>query len=280
MDSSGFDRQAYAATSKEAPPPPRGGAGIFLVMMLALLGAGIYLFSKSGAFTSSAGSSTELAEIAKRLDQVDERLGQLEKGRRATPARAISEPLPVPAKTPPPNLVPASRRPSFVVSRPAQNVAPSSAATPVKAAVPSAPPPESADPAAREAWAATAERLGRAVGELGSQRKELRQTREDLNQVLTRFDRETLPFKLGNRSLSEPMGPLRLELRSTNSRRQTYSIRVHLEDTSIELKDRVLRERVEFYVSAFQEPVELVVSEIEKSHAAGYLFLPKQKAPR
>jgi hypothetical protein len=49
------------------------------------------------------------------------------------------------------------------------------------------------------------------------------------------------------------------------------------DDKSIEKKDKTVGEPVQFYVRGARAPYEIVVFELSKDHAKGYLSTPKSK---
>jgi len=132
----------------------------------------------------------------------------------------------------------------------------------------------------REIWEATTDRLGRAVGELGVQRAEIARTRETLGQFLINFERTVYPFQLSGNSGRMRVGPIWLQLRDTDRKKQRYTLGLFLDDRWVEVKDRTLREPVEFYLSDSVLPLELVVTQIGARQVTGHVAVPKQTFPQ
>lgn len=128
----------------------------------------------------------------------------------------------------------------------------------------------------REVWEATTDRLGRAVGELGAQRAEIARNRERLGQFLINFERTRYSFQLGGNSGSVRVGPIWLQLRDTNRKKQRYTLGLFLDDRWVEVKDRTLHEPVEFYLSDNTLPLELVITQIGSGQVTGHVSVPKQ----
>lgn len=282
MEDEKFDRQAFVV---QRPGPPREPPALLRLLapltLLGIVGVGGYLFyqyatSGTSAFVSGQG---EAGQILQRLDELEDRLARLEKRRKIEPATSKAEPAPA-GKV----VTPASaRRPGEVVLSvgPRREGAGGAANAPANPASHAAlgvgsDPGETAN---REAWEATSERLVDVVGELGTQRGELAQQRQNLDQVIARFQRTRLPFRLQKSSGKQRVGPIWLVLRDTGPKSQVYTMRMFVDDRWTELKDRALHEPVEFYMAASATPLELVVSEIHRGEVAGYLAIPKD-APR
>ena len=132
----------------------------------------------------------------------------------------------------------------------------------------------------REAWEATANRLGDAVGELSDQRRELADTQESIGEIQRNLERTYLAFDLRKSGGRQRIGPVWMDLRSTDRRAQRYTMRLFFDDRWVEMKDRVLGERLEFYVRGTNSPLELVVSEIGQDQVMGQLGLPKEATAR
>ena len=78
----------------------------------------------------------------------------------------------------------------------------------------------------RERWDATTDRVAGTVVELGEQRSELAGTRERLEQLWERFEREPIAFDLQKRSDKQRVGPIWLWLRKTDRKNHRYTMRV------------------------------------------------------
>ena len=118
------------------------------------------------------------------------------------------------------------------------------------------------------------------MGELGEQRRALDSAQETLGQIQRNMERTYLPFDLSKNTGRQRIGPIWLDLRRTDRRAQRYTMRLFFDDRWVEMKDRVLGERLEFYISGVSLPLELVISEIRKDQVVGKLGLPKDEIRR
>jgi hypothetical protein len=125
------------------------------------------------------------------------------------------------------------------------------------------------------------------VGELDSQRNVLDSQREAierdqarLDELAGRFERNSQPFTLERSSTRQQVGPVWLRLMGTDPKNQRYTMRLSIEDTTVELKDRALHEAIQFYASGGKLSFELVVSQIGRDVVTGRLVLPQTTATR
>ena len=128
--------------------------------------------------------------------------------------------------------------------------------------------------ASHDEWQATTDRLGNVVGELDSQQNAIKKTQSGVNYLLERVQRSDVTFTLTKGSGLQRVGPLSMELESTSVKGQHYSLRMMVDDKSVELKDRALNEVVQFYTPRSQYPLRLIVSQIDRGQVAGTLAVP------
>jgi hypothetical protein len=281
-----WDREQFVQQQQQNKRQAKGLGlsivGLFLfVITMGVLGGGAYWYLKSQGMAASMPSlpeinlpaliSSEPSEEEVTLAKLDERLAQIEKRLGITP----------PGQKPPATAPrPASARSSQTASRTAP--APAAAAAPPPALTASTVQPASnADPNAdREAWEATTDRLGMAVGELGEQRRAIAATRETLDAIRQQMERSSISFEVRRNGGRQPVGPIAIDLQSTDTRNQRYSLRLYFDDRTVQMKDRVLGERVSFYIGGLDDPLELVVSEIAPNMVFGKLAVPPSGSTR
>lgn len=264
---------------------------VFVVSLLAgaaLLGyIALTRFDETDVASASSDAQT-MAQIQKQLISIDKRLGELENRRRAESAKA-----PADVKTPE-TPVPSDS----VIQRPARpryQVSPESA-LPVQPLVVQSPLPDptSAQRLARlqqgigelqeeaasnrEAWQATTNRLAEVAGELGAQHGQILQNKDDLNRFLGRTEHTTLTFELRRGSVPEPVGPVRISLKTSNQKSLRYTLCVYLQNSCVQVRDRVQYEVVELAVSRDAAPFELIATKVEKDGIVGYLEVPVENA--
>ena len=255
-----------------------------LLAAAALLGYLVYTrFAGTGATTAGEDSQT-LALMQSQLNVIEKRLGELESRRKAESAKA-----PTDVKTSEPDIssligIPHAPRARYQVSP--QSAIPSQ---PLTAQQP-LPDPGSANRFARlqqgigalqeettsnrEAWQATSNRLAEVAGELGAQHGQIIQNQDELNRFLGRTEHNTLTFELRHGSVPELVGPVRISLKTSNQKSQRYTLCVYLQNSCVQVRDRVLYEVVELAVSRDTAPLELIATKVEKDGIVGYLEVP------
>ena len=130
----------------------------------------------------------------------------------------------------------------------------------------------------REAWQATTNRLAEVAGELGAQHGQILQNKDELNRFLGRTEHSTLTFELRRGSVPEPVGPIRISLRTSNQKSQRYTLCVYLQDSCVQVRDRAQYEVVELAVSRDTAPFELIATKVEKDGIVGYLEVPLENS--
>ena len=299
MEEVQWDRQTFA---QKTTPPKGGGSSILgpilFVLAVSIAGGAAYLYIQNNGIPEMGIQPSPQAqsnELLARLDEMNERLEQLEKRLHVSPPPSQSSASSQPSST--------GTASSGSPARPAPggNRAATSAYAPTPSSAP--PPPRNSTPSPvatpvpsnsssrdstlqgeltsnREAWEATANRLGDAVGELGDQRRELADTQETIGEIQRNLERTYLPFDIRKSAGRQRIGPIWMDLRSVDRRAQRYTMRLFFDDRWVEMKDRVLGERLEFYVRGTSTPLELVISEIGQDQVMGQLGLPKEGTAR
>ncbi len=125
---------------------------------------------------------------------------------------------------------------------------------------------------------ATKTKLERAIGDLGVQSGLIARSREDLEELKRRGERNIYEFDLRRAKKSQRVGPVQLTLQKVDTKRLRYTMTVYADDKSIEKKDKTVNEPVQFYVKGARAPYEVVVFEVSKDRAVGYLSTPKEMA--
>ncbi len=125
---------------------------------------------------------------------------------------------------------------------------------------------------------ATKTKLERAIGDLGVQSGLIARNREDLEEVKRRGDRNIFEFNLHRSKTPQRVGPVQLTLQKVDTRKLRYTMTVYADDKSIEKRDKTVNEPVQFYVKGTRMPYEVVVFEVSKNGAVGYLSTPKEMA--
>lgn len=122
---------------------------------------------------------------------------------------------------------------------------------------------------------ATKAKLQSAVGDLGVQSGLIANTREDLEALKHKGDRNYYEFTLLKGAKPQPVSTVSLQLRKTDYKKGKFTLNVTSDDKTIEKKDRNVSEPIQFYSGREHMLFELVIWTVEKDKATGYLSTPK-----
>jgi multidrug efflux pump subunit AcrA (membrane-fusion protein) len=123
--------------------------------------------------------------------------------------------------------------------------------------------------------AATQSKLQGAIGDLGVQSGLIAHTRDDLETLKHKGDRNYFEFTLVKGAKPQPVSTVSLQLRKTDPKRGKFTLNVTADDKSIEKKDRNVAEPIQFYSGRDRMLFELVIWTVDKNKATGYLSTPK-----
>jgi len=123
--------------------------------------------------------------------------------------------------------------------------------------------------------AATQAKLERAIGDLGLQSGLIAKTRDELEFLKHKGDRNYYEFTLAKAKAPTPVGTVSLQLKKTDQKKGKYTLDVLSDDRRIEKKDRNVNEPIQFYSGRDRSLFELVVFNIDKDKVSGYLSTPK-----
>ena len=122
---------------------------------------------------------------------------------------------------------------------------------------------------------ATKAKLQGTIGDLGMQSGLIAHTRDDLEILKHRGDRNYYEFTLLKGAKPQPVSTVSLQLRKADAKRGKFTMNVTADDKTIEKKDRTVAEPIQFYSGRDHLLFELVVWNVEKNKATGYLSTPK-----
>jgi len=122
---------------------------------------------------------------------------------------------------------------------------------------------------------ATKARLQSTIGDLGVQSGLVANTREDLEVLKHKGDRNYYEFTLIKGAKSQPVSTVGLQLKKTDAKKGKFTLNVTSDDKTIEKKDRNVSEPIQFYSGRDRMLYELVVWSVDKNKATGYLSTPK-----
>ncbi len=129
--------------------------------------------------------------------------------------------------------------------------------------------------ATRTELQATKSQLERVMGDLGVQSGLIAHTRDDLEVLKHRGDRNIYEFSLHKGGRPTPVSTVSLQLKKVDAKRGKYTLNVLADDRTIEKKDRTLFEPLQFYTGRDRNLYEVVVLSTEKNKVTGYLSTPK-----
>jgi len=118
-------------------------------------------------------------------------------------------------------------------------------------------------------------RLDRAIGDLGQQSGLIARTREDLEYLKHKGDRNYYEFTLTKSKRSTPVSTISLQLKKTDPKRGKFTLDVIADDRTIEKKDRTIYEPLQFYTGRDRMLYEMVVFTVQKDRVSGYVSTPK-----
>jgi predicted nucleic acid-binding Zn-ribbon protein len=124
---------------------------------------------------------------------------------------------------------------------------------------------------------ATKGKLERATGDMGVMSGLIARNHDDLEELRRRGDRNYYEFTLTKSKNGQKVGPIQLTLNRTDPKKSKYTMTVLVDDRTIEKKDKTAGEPVQFYVKGVSRmaPYEIVVFDVNKNQATGYLSTPK-----
>ncbi|PYX09406.1 MAG: hypothetical protein DMG88_07115 [Acidobacteria bacterium] len=122
---------------------------------------------------------------------------------------------------------------------------------------------------------ATKARLAGAIGDLGLQSGLIARTRDDLEILKHKGDRNYYEFTLVKGAKPQPVSTVSLQLKKADAKRGKFTLNVTSDDKTIEKKDRNISEPIQFYTGRDRMLYELVVWTVDKKKATGYLTTPK-----
>ena len=109
--------------------------------------------------------------------------------------------------------------------------------------------------------------------------EELR-NRDELNELLSVTEVDAIPFELYRGGSPQPVGPVRLALKSVSTKHHRYTICVYIQDSCTELKNRMLHEVVQFVVSRNSAALRVVGTKLSDDEMVGYLEVPREQSSR
>jgi chromosome segregation ATPase len=134
--------------------------------------------------------------------------------------------------------------------------------------------------ATKEELAKTVAELKRVNGDMGVMSGLVATNGKELDALKQLGDRNYFEFNLGKTKAPQKVGDIAVQLKSTDPKKNRFTIEVIADDKKVEKKDKNVNEPVQFYVAKARQPYELVVNEVKKNQIVGYLATPKVQQSR
>jgi hypothetical protein len=123
---------------------------------------------------------------------------------------------------------------------------------------------------------ATKKKLESTIGDLGVQSGLIAHTRDDLEILKHKGDRNIYEFTLSKSTKRPtPVGTISLQLKKVDAKKGKFTLNVVADDRTIEKKDKNIAEPLQFYSGRDRLLYEVVVLSADKSSISGYLSTPK-----
>ena len=121
----------------------------------------------------------------------------------------------------------------------------------------------------------TKSKLDRAVGDLTGQGTLIARTRDELEELRRRGERNYYEFTLRKGAAPTRVSTISLQLKRVNAKKNKFTLNVISDDRTIEKKDRGVAEPLQFYTGRDRLLYEVVIFTAEKNIVEGYLSTPK-----
>jgi len=122
--------------------------------------------------------------------------------------------------------------------------------------------------------------------DLDTTRKDLQMARSELGTLIAKNhdeieqlrrlgERDYFEFTVAGKGKREKVGPISVELRGTNPKKNRFSLALYVSDLRLEKKNSSVNEPIFFHTRGVRVPFELVINEVAKDKVVGYLSVPK-----
>lgn len=122
---------------------------------------------------------------------------------------------------------------------------------------------------------ATKMKLDKTIGDLGVQSGLIAHTKDELEYLKHKGDRNYYEFTLKKGAKPQPVSTVSLQLKKVDAKKGKYTMNVIADDRTIEKKDRNMMEPIQFYTGRDRNLYELVVFQENKNTVTGYISAPK-----
>lgn len=117
--------------------------------------------------------------------------------------------------------------------------------------------------------------LKRATGEIDGHSVLIATNQKELEALRALGERNYVQFTINRGKQPQRVGDISILLKKTDPKKNRFTIELTADDKTVEKKDRVTNEPLQFMTSKAKQPYELVVNDVKKDTIVGYLSIPK-----
>jgi hypothetical protein len=125
--------------------------------------------------------------------------------------------------------------------------------------------------------------------DLETTKNDLKMARSDLGTLIARNgeeidvlrrlgERDYVEFTIQGRKKPQPVGPVTVDLRSVDIKRNKFTVALVVDDMRTEKRDRLVNEPIFFYPRGSRQATEFVVNSVAKDKITAYISTPKRPA--
>jgi flagellar basal body-associated protein FliL len=122
--------------------------------------------------------------------------------------------------------------------------------------------------------------LQRARGDMGVMSGLIATNGKELDALKALGERHYFEFNLAKTKEHQKIGNVAVKLKKADVGRNKFTLELIADDKRVEKKDKTINEPVQFYAFGYQQPLEMVVNEVQKDRIKGYLAVPKIQTAR
>jgi hypothetical protein len=125
----------------------------------------------------------------------------------------------------------------------------------------------------------TKSKLTSAFGDISGHSVLIARNHEELEELKRLGERSIYEFDLKKSKTPQRVGPIQVQLDKVDVKKYRYTMYVYADDKRIPKENKTVNELVQFVVRGARAPYEIVVFEVGKDVAKGYLSTPKEGGP-
>jgi hypothetical protein len=93
--------------------------------------------------------------------------------------------------------------------------------------------------------------------------------------LLRMGERDSTEFTIAERNKPQTVGGVTIELKKTNPKKNQFNLVLVVDDKRTEMRNRTVDEPIFIYTHHSQQPLEIVIDQVEKNKVTGYVSVPK-----